>query len=171
MNKKLLLMFVFGIFLFSFASASFTTNTGFSKDTLQGVGASPYYLGLKFTVGSEDMKLIEVAKLSGDDVDTIKLYKSDRTTVLDTQTFSGDTATFSYNLNASTTYYLMVSQLASGGFNIWRDNSVSFPIDSGNGLSIIAGAQESGDDASRAWSKSRLYQSCTTRCVILTFQT
>ena len=126
-----------------------TRDTTLSADTLQGSLPQNYNVGIKITVGASDIKLTKVTKLAGGTENVAKILEDDRSTVLDTQSFSSNEATFDYTLTASTTYYIMVSN-NSGTYSAQRDDSQTYPVDMTE-VSMIAGAQTSEDDSSRGW--------------------
>jgi len=96
-------------------------------------------------------KLVKVTKKASVTATKCKLYAANKTTLLDTQTFSGDVATFDYNLADATNYYIFVDSDGGSYTRSWN-TGVTSPIVGTNINWIAGGKSDAADDDTRAYS-------------------
>lgn len=100
--------------------------------------------GLKILVKDNNITVKAVYKTSDSNPTTAYITDSSRN-VLATASFSGDVATFNYNLTAGTTYYILADN-PSVGYTRSFTGSNTYPIN-GELLNFTSGASNSGDTA------------------------
>lgn len=106
-------------------------------------------LGIKITVGYENVFLTKVTTMTGDTADWAYLVNASNLEWLNNQSITNNNATFDYMLIGNMSYYIIVGT-ESGTWTTTRKDSLSFPIDMTE-VSFVKG-RSTVDDATRAWS-------------------
>ena len=118
-------------------------NHGFVLDQLNTDSANATN-GMKFTTTTAST-LTKVTKSSNGNP-TVAQLRDSSFSLLDTQSFSGDDATFDYELSDATTYYVVATDPGATWDRSFRVASVSYPV-GGTNVDWIAG-RDGGADAS-----------------------
>jgi len=102
--------------------------------------------GVKFSVSNvSNLTLTQVVKSSATDATTCELLDATGGTLLSSQTFSGNNATFNYTLTAGTTYIIIAwSGYITSYTGAYKTDS--YPKSETNDITFLAGAYDNGDE-------------------------